>query len=250
MYVCWIDMMGTQSNLQRSLIQSAAKLFPLHVATMRAREHIYSNMYLYTVMDGVFAVTPSKGAIIEFMDRIFVQLAGHVVDKIDTSSRPFHTPIPRAALAYGPIIHGSDTPEEVSHEIAEDDFPKDELLVGLPMVHAYINEREAPPFGIYVHETARTFAPRDETGEGHQEPLKYIWYEWFRDGSNIIYESSGDNLMNSIELAKRLSNCLEDYYKYCLSTYHRIPHYSPSKMKEHISRTAQYFPEFDDTNIT
>jgi hypothetical protein len=36
------------------------------------------------------------------------------------------------------------------------------LLIGMPMIHAYQTERQAPPFGIFVHESARSFAPGNE----------------------------------------------------------------------------------------
>jgi hypothetical protein len=41
------------------------------------------------------------------------------------------------------------------------------------MAQAYRDEREAPPFGIAVHSSARAFAP------GGDEPFRFIWLNWY-----------------------------------------------------------------------
>jgi zona occludens toxin (predicted ATPase) len=43
------------------------------------------------------------------------------------------------------------------------------------MIHAYQTEREAPPFGVFTHESARSFAPAGDF------PLSGRWWHWSRE---------------------------------------------------------------------
>ena len=52
-------------------------------------------------------------------------------------------------------------------------------MLGIPLVQAFLAESGAPPFGIYVHESARSFAPPN------QSPISHIlWRWWLSDDTN------------------------------------------------------------------
>src|SRR5438309_875923 len=77
--------------------------------------------------------------------------------------------IVRGGLAFGPAIHGADVPAAASSVVAGPRQYRDSILLGMPMVQAHLAEADAPPFGVFVHESARAFAPRGE------EPLHDRW---------------------------------------------------------------------------
>jgi len=67
-------------------------------------------------------------------------------------------------------LHDAITTEE-SRELGESDCKK-ALVFGMPIIQAYESEKHAPPFGIFIHESARSFAPNDE------KPIPHIWLLW------------------------------------------------------------------------
>jgi len=75
---------------------------------------------------------------------------------------------------------------------------KNSILVGLPMIQSYINEKYAPPFGIYIHESARSFAPEGE------DPFVHKWWQWFRAG-----QYGWTNKKTEL-----LSEAMESYFKF------------------------------------
>ena len=55
-YVVWVDVMGTQARMSRSLEQSANFVFKLHVAAISAIEAVPGDgLNVYPVMDGFYA---------------------------------------------------------------------------------------------------------------------------------------------------------------------------------------------------
>ena len=62
----------------------------------------------------------------------------------------------KGALAKGTLQHGSQISSEVSPVMASRVGYKQHLLFGMPMIQAFNAEKNAPPFGIYIHESART----------------------------------------------------------------------------------------------
>lgn len=47
----------------------------------------------------------------------------------------------KASLAYGPIIHGRDIPDETNRQFIEVPGYKDSILIGLPMIQAFTHEK-------------------------------------------------------------------------------------------------------------
>jgi predicted RNA-binding protein with TRAM domain len=92
------------------------------------------------------------------------------------------------------------------------------------MVQAFEYEREAPPFGVYVHESARSFAP----DERNEEPFNYVWWKWFQPVDRAI--------------AVELREILDEYYEWATNNSRRIEN-DLERIDEHEKLAKQYFPK-------
>jgi hypothetical protein len=166
-YVAWIDVMGIQSAMSRSLSIASNFIFKLHVAALDAP---HNQLRLYPVMDGIYVVSPGRQPLLDFCGQVFSAIADTFVSTLEV----FHRFIIRGAVAYGPVVHGDDVPQAASAILHADPDYRDALLLGMPMVQSHLAESAAPPFGIFIHESARAFAPPGD------QPFRQVWWEWFR----------------------------------------------------------------------
>ena len=143
-YVGWIDTMGIQSAMGRSMDIAANSIFKLHIAVLESLdalpEHQRDNISLYPVMDGVYFVTNDQPALFRFLRRLFGCLAREFIETAEMR----HRFLVRGALACGPVVHGFQLPEGASSVLHDHGKYRDSILVGLPMIQAYLTERLAP----------------------------------------------------------------------------------------------------------
>lgn len=213
-YVAWVDIMGTRISMSRSLPASANFVFKLHEAALRARSQ---NVILYPVMDGFYASSANQDSILTLLRVVFQGVAQEF-----NKSNQKHRFIIRGAVAFGPVIHGQDIPPKASRIMGKNKPYRDNVLLGLPMVQASTTEKSAPPFGIFVHESARTFSPDGE------KPLSHIWWKWWKWGEK--------NVGTWYKLRKEL----ESYYEWCTSG-GGDGGYDPARISAHRTLARQYF---------
>lgn len=212
-YVAWFDVMGVQATMSRSLHVTANFVFKLHVAILEARSDA---IVLYPVMDGVYVVSRHGESMRLFLKKAFSSLANLFV----ATQELHHCFVVKSALAFGPIVHGSSIPPECSGTLSMDNAYRNQLLLGMPMIQAFQGERKAPPFGVYVHESARAFAPPGE------DVFKFIWWSWFHS------EHSG--------LSRNLSHKLDEYFAWCDSRSGSIE-YGRERIEAHWRMAREYF---------
>jgi len=96
-YVCWIDAMGVQSMMSRSLKITANFIFKIHIAAVTsANDHVK----LYPVMDGLYASSSDKNSIIGFIKDVFRAIA----DEFIQQQHIYYRFLIKGALAFGPVI--------------------------------------------------------------------------------------------------------------------------------------------------
>lgn len=217
-YVCWMDIMGTGAIMPRSLETSAIFIFKLHTAAIESNDS--GDVRLYPMMDGVYAVSDSKQSLLDFIEGAFSAMATDITDNIE---KEYYKYVVKASIAFGPIVHGSDIPDEANDALTAD-YQKS-ILVGIPMVQAYDSEGNAPPFGVYIHESARAFSPDDET------PFTHYWWEWFHRKERSHHQ-----------LAVNLSRQLSSYYEWCEQNHNSID-YEIEKIEQHRELCEEYLPE-------
>lgn len=173
-YVCWLDIMGTESIMRRSVKTALAFVCKLHIAALTARANFQDDaIRLYPMMDGVYIITFRKNMLLAFLHQTMRPL----VDIFLEESVLVHRFIARGAIAYGPIIEGhlitnSNALSGKSMILRDNPDYTRCLVAGIPVAQAHKYEVEAPPFGIYIHESARAFAPEGE------EPFTVVFWDW------------------------------------------------------------------------
>jgi hypothetical protein len=212
-YVAWIDVMGIQSAMGRSLHISGNFVFKLHVAALQAP---HENVTIYPIMDGFYASTPNQADMLNFLREVFVQTA----DEFVKEQEPLHRFIVHGALAYGPIIHGNQVAADASNIFQKNLGHRDAILLGLPMVQANQGERQAPPFGLFVHESARSFAPASIP------PLHHVWWKWGSQQHTSPWQ--------------QVKAALEEHYKWCSENSGPLL-YEPERIEVHKRLAIQYF---------
>jgi hypothetical protein len=223
-YVGWIDAMGIQSAMGRSIDVAANFIFKLHIAVLESMDSLSArqreSISLYPVMDGVYFVTNDQQALIRFLRLVFGRLAREFVETPEMK----HRFLVRGALACGPVVHGLELPESASATLAAHREYRSSILIGLPMIQAYLTERLAPPFSMYVHESARAFAPEATP------IIRATWWRWFATPADERWP----------DLAPRLRDELRSYFKWCEDRATEIG-YDAESIKKHRTLADQYF---------
>src|SRR5437867_1770841 len=129
--------------------------------------------------------------------------------------------IVRGGMALGLVVHGATLPEDCSWTLFKNDSYRDKLLLGLPMVQAHQAETNAPPFGVYVHESARSFSPPGT------QPFHNVWWDWFR---------------GSTDLRNQLSSKLQEHYVWCRAHASQLE-YQPERIAVHEKMAKEYLEE-------
>lgn len=219
-YVVWVDIMGIGPVMGRSIHMAANFIFKLHTAAVLAPA---PGIRLYPVMDGLYASTQDQNALLAFLRSVFQQCAQTFIDT--PQNEPLHRFMIRGALSYGPIIHGADVPSTAFRQAAAPDpfgtrpDYKNSIMLGLPMVQAHECEQLAPPFGLYVHESARSFAPPG------QQPLHHVWWRW--TGIN-------DAVWNNLPAA------VDAHLEWCAQR-PRALQYAADRIETHRQMAREYF---------
>lgn len=210
-YVCWMDVMGTGSIMSQSLQRASNFIIRLHASVIRSK---LPNQRLYPMLDGIYITCPSQHDMLKLLHKAFHILA---VEFTSTAEQN-HRFIPKASLAYGPVVHGSTLARTVNPELAENPAIRDSLVLGLPVIEAHKGERSAPPFGIFVNISARTFSPKGSL------PLPYVWWRWF----NTTYTYPPDFLQRVTE-----------HYAWCKAN-HYTEQYDEQRIAEHEKMAIEY----------
>ena len=218
-YVCWLDIMGTKSKMENSVKTCSIFIFQLHTAVLKAIES-GCKIHTYPVMDGVYFTAAHRTDIENALQNIFVSLGNMFIEE-EKFNYQF---LVKASVAYGPIIHGKDISDDINYQFAKNHPYKESLLLGLPMIQAYNGESSAPPFGIYIHESARAFHAQDES------PFVVKWWKWF-----LCKRLDWDE-----EKTKRLGDKIINYFTNCRKQ-SLLLDYSESRIDSHEKIAKLYF---------
>lgn len=149
-YVCWLDIMGTRSTMSESFEKAANFLLRFHSCVISAVKD-EEKLHYYPVMDGVYIASPQKEALAKALKSILNNLSDIFIEEEHIN----HRFVIRGAIARGDIAHGCNITSEICDIVASAGDYKNTVMMGLPMIQAYTSEHLAPPFGIYIHESAR-----------------------------------------------------------------------------------------------
>lgn len=195
-YVAWVDVMGVRATMSRSLPITANFVFKLHAAVLDAPQ---TDIHLYPVMDGVYVVAERQGPLRDFLKAVFSRVA----DSFVSTSDNHHRFIIKAAIAFGPVIHGDALPRETNYLLDENRAYRDSVLLGMPMIQAIEGEKRAPPYGVFIHESARAFAPIGDL------PFHHLWWHWTIPDWRDLGKELNDELIHYFEWASSHALAIE-----------------------------------------
>lgn len=216
-YVCWLDIMGTQNSMSESFEKSANFILRFHTAVLNAA--IPKKVRIYPVMDGVYVVVKKLEDMMVCLNRIMTGLAEVFLAEVNN-----HRFMVKGAIAKGLLHHGSKISPDVAPEIAPKAEYKKHLLFGLPMIQAFKAEKSAPPFGVYIHESARTI-----------NGLQGRYYFWHRD----------DTVSNKENLQAKLKEELCLFLDWEIKRHYYFEQ-ELSKLDEYKKRIEEYFTMIED----
>lgn len=219
-YVCWLDVMGSQSSMLRSTRIAANFVMKLHVAALETQATL-REVSLFPIIDGIYACSPRQGDILQFVKSVMCRLALCFVMETDN----LHKFMVRGALAFGPVVKGNSAAQGSTILTGQPNYCS-QIIMGMPLIQAYTDERKASPFGLYIHESARAFAP---VRSNPITATHWHWWKWSGDES---------------ELAATTLAALNDYYTWADKQATTIL-YDSERQRHHKSLFTEYFSELE-----
>jgi hypothetical protein len=211
-YVAWIDVMGIQGALRRSIKIAANFVYKLHDAALQART---GRLRLYPIMDGFYASSPDSETLGAFLRQVFRSSAQEFVSQ----EKELFRFLIKGALARGEVYHGSELRPNASTTLHDNQAYRDQILLGQAMVQAHLGETEAPPFGVYVDGSAQEFLKESESF-----PFD-VWWRWYQAEDS--------------ELLQKLRVSLESYFNWW-SKQSTESGYAASRIRIHRGQAALY----------
>ena len=212
-YVFFVDIMGMKTTMFRSYFRGTVFMCKLHSILLKTQSE-HTGVRLYPVMDGAYVVSKEWKEMCEFIGDVYTRLARIFVltENVDECF------LVRGALAYGPVLTGSEITAAVNHDLCSDENYKCQLMVGYPMISANEGEHKAPPFGVYIDESVRSeLCPR----------VAGVWYKWCRCES----------------LRQAIAKKCREYFIWARDCSVELL-YPENKIQEH-EKTARQFWKFD-----
>jgi hypothetical protein len=212
-YVLLLDIMGTQNIMGKSITTSSNFIFKFHTILEMNKD---DTIAICPIMDGAYIGIEDATIMQKFINNVFNEFCNDFINEEDFH----HRYIVRGSLAYGKVVFGKDIPinnfdNSLKTKLEWENYRKS-LIIGHPLIQAYSTERNAPPFGIFVHESVsisdffKTYRPN--------------WYKWWNDKNTFP-----DNFKDSVK------SYFDEYKKYPYSS-----GYDNNKIEEHTKMFDEY----------
>lgn len=221
-YVAWLDIMGADSIMRRSMPVTANFLCKLHISALEAqqRSHTGSDLNLYPIVDGLYITSSKQGPILSHIKETMTALAATFIFEED----PLYHFMPRACVAFGPVWEGEAFMTKSHTSLRKNKDYSCHILLGPCVTQAFYEESSAAPFGVWIHESARAFGPSGA------HPLTHTHWHWWRYRPAVI----------DSQVAKTLAGHLIAYLGWCKSNSTYIL-YKKERIEVHLELVKQYF---------
>ncbi len=211
-FVLWLDIMGIKAKMSRSLAQSSNFIAKFHAAVQRCSHGLG---IVLPAMDGAYIIFDTSGDTKRFIGIFF-----RLITKTFMNDEHKHQFIVRAGLAHGRVYQSADILPALSESDSEQ-LTSLLLVVGFAVIQAHLAEKEAPPFGVAIHESAR------EVIENGKPAFCGSWYHW----------------ANASQWSQSLKHAMDDYFKWCHEHYLEVG-YDIKALERHELSAGQYFIPF------
>jgi hypothetical protein len=225
-YVAWLDLMGTSSMMRRSATIAATFIGKLHSAAIKATKNVPEDQVrLYPVIDGVYITSAAQAPLLRVLKPILKALAVNFVLEKDI----VHRFMVRGAIAYGPTCEGKDLLTKENWQLNSRPEYAKSICLGVPLAQAFDAEKAAAPYGIWIHESARSFSPPGI------HPLTGTHWHWWRyqmgQHDEILVQCLHSQLLDYLDWCKRHSTYLI---------------YDEVRIEHHRQLVDQYFTTMQD----
>lgn len=175
-YVAWVDLLGAGHLMTVSIEKTANAIIRLHMAVYNAccgGEGVIS----VPINDGVFIIARSKKDIIFILKKIIVDLSCVFMSTDNPEDRTMLS----CGLAYGPVYIGDDLRDGVGGNGRKEKYDAifRQIAFGSAVIQAYKEERNAAPFGVAIHESARSFSSNED------KPFQDAHLRWWSSDADI-----------------------------------------------------------------
>ncbi|MCR9217283.1 MAG: hypothetical protein NXI14_08795 [bacterium] len=217
-YVVWIDMMGAKAAMERSLPQAANFFAKIHDAVLRGAPR--AGVEIVPITDGVFMLAQSQLALSNAVRLVMLRLCTAFLHERKVE----HRFLVRGGIAAGRVLLGREM--SAGFRVPQDAVRHaQQLPVGTPIGEAYEAEHDAPPYGLYVHQSARAdHAPLDKWP--HDRNGHWPWWNP-RDSEDI-------------ERATLIGEAIASHFQEL--TNKSVGAYDATKMSRDVQRAKDYFP--------
>jgi len=226
-YVCWLDIMGFANFLSISSNKAAIFVGKLHEAILRSKDKTGFSGYIYPIIDGCYVTCDNKRELFSLLKSIYRMLSLQFI----LEKQYDHKFLVRSCVAFGEVVEGHDL-ISASNKFSESDFNREyisKVLFGVPLWLANSGEKLASPYGVWIDNSARQFAPF-----GHS-PIRMASWKWWRHRTDI---SDVDDYCDQI--IEDLSAGVIKYFEWCLDNFHSL-NYPKDKILHHKTIAQQYF---------
>lgn len=211
-FVAWLNLMGAKSLMASSLKDTSTAIFKTHVCVLDAvRDIAFQDLRVFPVMDGVYITSTKVGdikvllaSVLRVLSNVFLEDSGH----------PQVQFMVKASVAKGPVYRGEDLLAGSARRLDEKPAYRDSLLIGMPVANAYLTETSAPPFGVAIHDSAKSYFGLTSSD---------VWWSWF-------YRTD----FNPQDFYAEMSA----YFSWCR---HNCTDYKPDRITVHDAFAKEYF---------
>jgi len=204
----------------RNVRTASIPLMKLHVAALNAKKKTSGGVDLFPVIDGVYVVSEHLASIAFFISDVFRSMAAEFL-----VVKHWERSVIRGAIAYGPVILGEECKEGAP--ILKESNYANSILLGMPLVQAFMAEKAAPPFGVFVHESVRAF------GQMGTRPVTVPLWRWWSTNSE------------NTRIASALLPSLQNYFEWCRKN-PVTTGYPPDRIDAHQTLAEEYLREFEN----
>lgn len=217
-FVCWVDTMGTKRKMSESFKGSIDFMIRFHRCLQISIKQTGKALYYYPVMDGIYFTCDN----VDNLKSILCVFYTNVAEEFLSEENMKNKFVIRGAIAYGETFHGESILDDMCKDFSDD--VKNNILVGTPMIQAYQSESLCPPFGIYIHESARK-----------KDAFQSKYFYW--------YQNSKDNKFKT-----ELRNSSMAYFNWC-KKFHSYLEMEEKKIDGYLHLIDEFYGNMDEYQI-
>jgi hypothetical protein len=205
-YVAWLDLMGAGHMMSTSVHKTANFLVRLHMCVELARRKSGYTVRTLPINDGIFIVSKKKGELMTIVQHAMTLLAARFI----ATPRAHDRCLMKGGIAYGPVYEGSQLTSGMTlRKLRVKSEFLERLMFGPAIIQAYMSESAAPPYGIAIHESARSFSA---TGEPPFQMSHWLWWQEHKEAKRA------HGLPSLVDLKDVLCAELERQFNWMTST--------------------------------